>query len=214
MLIVDDGSADNTAAIARKYAASDRRVKVIALSANIGPGAARNVGLRAARGRFVAFLDSDDLWLTAKLGAQVKFMTENNAAFSYTMYRRFGPALGRLITAPGKTDYQSLLKGNTLACSTVMLDRGVIEDVYMPEGTAHEDYITWLRILKKGRAAYGLKKDLARYRVRAGSLSGNKLKSARAAWNVYRQAEKLPLGTAVYYFCHYAVKGFLKHYWF
>ncbi|MDR3349858.1 MAG: glycosyltransferase family 2 protein [Acidaminococcales bacterium] len=213
MLIVDDGSADDTADIARKYAAADRRVRLIALPANVGAAAARNIGIRAARGRFVAFLDSDDLWLAEKLRAQVKFMTENSVAFSYTSYRRFGAIVGRLVAAPEKTNYKSLLKGNAIACSTVMIDRGAIEDVYMPEKAAHEDYITWLRLLKEGRVAYGLRKYLAMYRERAGSLSGDKLKSARAAWKVYREAENLPFCAAAYYFCHYAAKGFLKHYW-
>ena len=211
MIVIDDGSFDNTAAIVREYAAADRRVRLISRRANGGPAAARNTGLREARGRFIAFLDSDDLWLPEKIEAQTKFMTEKNIAFSYTMYRRFGPALGRIIAAPSKTDYKSLLKSNALACSTVMLDRGGVGDVYMPEGAAHEDYVTWLGILKKGHTAYGLQKDLARYRKRSGSLSGDKLKSARAVWHVYRETEKLSWDTAAYYFCHYAVNGFLKH---
>lgn len=214
MIIVDDASTDNTVKILESYIMKDDRIKVISLKGNQGVANARNVGMRNARGRYLAFLDSDDIWNENKLERQLQFMQFNDIAFSFSQYHQFVDEVSNLkkfVNAPKVIGYKDLLKGNCIGCLTVILDRAKIPKFVMTKDR-HEDYIAWLGILKQGFYAYGLQEDLARYRVSSCSLSGNKIKSALWTWKIYRRIEKKSIITSIYYFICYIMNALRKHY--
>ena len=214
LLIIDDCSKDETEKIIKKYIRYDNRIKYKKLKINQGVAIARNTGIRMAKGQYLAFLDSDDLWIFEKLECQINFMKKKKVGFSCTQYRQFTDYIGNcssLIDVKEKIDYKELLKGNVIGCLTVMIDRKYISQIFMALDR-HEDYITWLQILKRGFYVYGLKKDLARYRKNLNSLSGNKFKSLLWTWNVYRKNEKLTLLKTIYYLLHYSKKVIKKHF--
>lgn len=212
LLIIDDCSPESMKDIAESF--HDKRIRYIHLLKNSGVAVARNTGITQAKGRYIAFLDSDDLWLPEKLAKQIQFMERNHYAFTYTWYRQFvtDPSQSiRLVKTKASVDYRSLLHGNDIGCLTVMIDRQQIPHIEMP-GSYHEDYITWLNILKEGIKAYSLPQDLARYRVSKQSLSGDKKKSLTWTWKVYRESQDLSLLEASWYMACYIVGGIKKHY--
>jgi len=212
MLIADDASSDRTAAIVGAAAADDSRIRLICLEQNGGVARARNSALAAARGRFVAFLDSDDLWLPQKLERQVAFMLEHDAAVSYSSFRRVdetGGQIGRLVKVPARLTYRQLLKNTAIATLTGMVDTSKTGPIRMTEAR-RDDYILWLSILKRGFVAHGLQEDLARYRVVRGSLSSKPKRSAAWVWDVYRDIEKLGPLHAAWCMLHYGARAVLK----
>ncbi len=212
LIIIDDCSTDGTQKVIEGY--SDQRIRYCCLPQNCGVAQARNKGISMAAGRYIAFLDSDDLWLSEKLMRQLAFMRQKNCGFSYTEYRQFTGTIentNRLVRVHDCVDYQELIKGNDIGCLTVMLDRKVFPKVEMPS-SRHEDYITWLNLLQGGRKAYGIHEDLARYRKSDKSLSSNKWHSLRWTWDVYRKSQKLPRHEAFKNMCYYILKGLRKHY--
>lgn len=210
--MVDDCSKDNSLEIAQRYAAQDNRIKVLQLEQNSGAAVARNTAIEAAVGRFIAFLDSDDLWHPEKLEMQLGFMLSKEIAFSYTAYEKIDE-LGNVfqqIPMPFKVNYKKLLKTNIIGCLTAVYDTDRVGKVYMPMNTKREDFATWLYILKKAEYAYGMPEVLAQYRVYNRQSSGNKIKMAKENWRLYRDVEKLNIFKASYYFTHYAVNGVLR----
>ena len=214
MLIVNDYSKDNTAEIVQSYAAKDNRIKLINLKQNGGVAAARNTAIQNARGRYIAFLDSDDLWKKEKLKKQLVFMQQNGYVFTFTVYEHFKNVkenIQNIVEIPKKLNYKQALKGNQIGCLTVMLDRKQILNIEFSK-QKHEDYILWLNILKSGITAYGLNDSLALYRIaNSKSISNNKLKSAVWTWNVYRNNQKLSLLDCFYYMFYYVKNGLIKH---
>lgn len=212
LLVADDASSDRTADIVAEAAAKDSRIRLILLNRNCGVAHARNAALAAAQGRFIAFLDSDDLWLPQKLERQVAFMQEHDAAVSYTSFRRIdqtGRRIGRLISAPPRLRYRDLLQNTAIGTLTTMVDTAKTGTIRMTEAP-RDDYILWLSLMRQGFVAYGLQQDLARYRVVRGSLSGMPLRSAAWVWNVYRRVEKLGRLEATWCMCHYGTRAVLK----
>lgn len=212
MLVADDASTDRTAAIVEAAAAGDPRIRLIRLQRNGGVARARNAALAAARGRFVAFLDSDDLWLPQKLERQVAFMRKQDAAVSYTSFRRVdetGSRLGRPVPVPARLTYRQLLKNTAIATLTGMVDTAKTGPLRMTEAR-RDDYILWLSLLKRGFVAHGLQEDLARYRVVRGSLSSKPKRSAAWVWAVYRKVEKLGWLHAAWCMLHYGARAVLK----
>lgn len=213
MLIVDDASTDRTVSIAERYGRGDDRIKLIRLKQNSGVASARNTGIREAQGRFIAFLDSDDLWMPEKLEKQVRFMEKNNASLACTAYLKMnaeGVVQKRFIDVPNKITYPMILKSNRIGCLTAMVDVRRIGKHYMSD-VGHEDYTLWLKILKRGHIAYGLNLPLAIYRMRNASLSGNKLKASRFQWKIYREIEKISFINSLIFFAQYAYYGFKKY---
>ena len=213
MLIAEDCSPDDTRDVIRHWAATDDRIELIELERNGGPAAARNAALARARGRWIAFLDSDDLWLPNKLERTIAFATNHDAAFVFTGFRRMpadGSSEGRYIGTPSTLNYRQLLGNTAIATSTVLLDAGKVGEVRMRQ-TYYDDFDCWLRILKPGRVAWGLDEDLMRYRMTQQSVSRNKRKSALKVWRAYRDLEQLSLPVAAWYFTNYAVRGLLKY---
>lgn len=208
LLVVDDASTDSSLEIARQFATADSRIKVFPLAKNGGAAKARNVAISAARGQYLSFLDSDDLWLPHKVSTQVEFLKSRKIGFCFGSYRRWNGAdqISAPVPVPQAVRYTDLLCGNVIPCLTVLLDRERIESFRMPE-TPHEDYATWLGILRKGQTAYGMQLDLARYRVSPHSLSANKLKSALWTWQILRTQEDLRLPQATWCFLRYAMRA-------
>lgn len=214
MLIVNDCSKDNTAEIVQSYAAKDKRIKIINLKQNSGVAVARNTAIQNAKGRYIAFLDSDDLWQKEKLKKQIEFMQQNGYVFTFTGYEHFKETKENIqnkVQIPKSLNYQQALKGNKVGCLTVMLDRKQIPNIYFTT-QKHEDYIIWLNILKQGITAYGIQESLALYRTgNSKSISGNKLQSAMWTWKVYRDSQKLSVVKSMYYMLFYTVSGLRKH---
>ena len=212
LVLVDDCSQDNSLDIANDYVAQDSRIKLIKLTKNSGAAVARNIAIEEASGRFIAFLDSDDLWHPQKLEKQINFMLENNYAFSYTAYEKINEEgkVFEYVGAPQQLSYKQLLKTNEIGCLTVIYDMKHLGKVYMPTETKREDYATWLSILKKTDYAYGMPEILGQYRVYANQSSAKKGKMAKENWKLYRHIENLSVIKSVYYFGHYAIRGVLR----
>ncbi len=211
LIIVDDYSVDDTYKIVEKLCLNEKRIKLLRMNENSGVAMARNFAISMSRGKCIAFLDSDDLWLPDKLEKQLNLMQEKKAVISYTAYRQFSmEKVGNLVSVPEQVTYKQLLKGNVIGCLTVMLDKERLGNLKM-KNARHEDYILWLDILKKGNIAYGLQEDLARYRKSETSLTSNKKRSALWTWQVYRQHQELSFFASIYYFIFYVCKGLLKH---
>jgi teichuronic acid biosynthesis glycosyltransferase TuaG len=212
LIIIDDCSKDGTINIIKQYQIFDNRIRVICLKCNAGVANARNRGMELAKGRYIAFLDSDDLWLDIKLEEQIRFMQQKQIYFSFSKYRRFmDEKKGKVVNVPTYVNYQKALYGNPIGCLTVCLDRRFIREFKFSK-QRHEDYIAWLNILKNNNiCAYGIPKILALYRVgNSNSLSGNKLKSILWTWNVYRKSQKLSLFDCVFYMFYYVKNNILK----
>ncbi|UZD23039.1 glycosyltransferase family 2 protein [Algoriphagus halophytocola] len=213
LILVDDYSTDRGMHILNKYEQLDSRIHIYENSYNLGAALSRNRGIEKAQGRYIAFLDSDDLWEPTKLEEQVKFMQDNNYAFTFTGYHKFRETeiIGEH-EVPAKVTHEELLKTCSIGCLTAMYDTDQLGKVYMPEISKRQDFALWLKILKEIPYAYAIQKPLAKYRLRGDSISGNKLKAAKYQWRVYREFEHLNFFQSCYYFSHYAVFGVLKTY--
>jgi len=212
MIIVDDASRDNSLTIARRYQEMDPRIRVIALSANRGVVGARNAALERAKGRYIAFLDSDDRWLPSKLELQLKAVASSGAAVCYSSYYSIDAAGHRtgIFHAPAQADYWRLLRGSCIGNLTGLYDASWLgKEPFRAVG--HEDYVMWLSLVKRAGRAVGIGEPLAEYRVGQGSLSGNKLRAAGWTWNIYRNVEGLPLWQAAYCFGFYAARAIFKY---
>jgi len=213
MLLVDDCSTDSSANIISLFAENDERIKYIRLEQNSGAAVTRNTGIEKARGNFIAFLDSDDVWKKDKLERQVEFLRDKKVGFCFTSYRYFlenGEILPKVARAPEKIDYNGLLKNTIIGCSTVLIDRNIIGDFRMTNVRRGQDTATWLQLLKKVDYAYGLYDDLVLYRVVNGSLSSNKIKAIKRTWNTYRNVEHLSVAKSCYVFVFYAYNALKK----
>ena len=212
LLLVDDGSEDDSREKIRESMESgDARIRLIEKQQNEGAARARNTGIEASKGRYVAFLDADDLWMPDKLEKELAFMKEKQAAFVFTAYE-FGDEdakrTGKVVNVPPSLTYFKALSRTVIFTTTVMLDteRTGRELIRMPE-VKSEDTATWWKILKNGFTAYGLNEVLAVYRRPARSLSSNKLEAIRRIWNLYRKQEKLSLWYSVYNLFFWAVRA-------
>jgi teichuronic acid biosynthesis glycosyltransferase TuaG len=214
LLITEDCGLDRTRETVRRLAAADRRIKLLEPDRNGGPAAARNFSLAAARGRWVAFLDSDDIWLPRKLERQLAFHRDHpDAVISFTGFRRINAdasQTGRFIGVPARMQYRTLLGNTAIATSTVLVDRDLSGDFRMQK-TYYDDFACWLALLRSGGVAVGLNEDLMRYRVMEASVSRDKRNSAREVWRAYRNIEELGPIASTWYFAQYSARAFLKY---
>ena len=215
LLVSDDCSFDSTCEIVSGIAAEDHRVRLLPLAENGGAARARNNSLAHARGRYIAYLDADDLWYPVKLERQVAFMEERGAAFSCASYEvvgEDGAPLGRTVRMLDECDYMGFLTHNLLQTVGIMADTEHLDRslLVMPPMRRRQDAATWLQVLKAGHACHGIPDVLCAYRRVAGSLSSNKVKAARGVWHLYRDIERLPLPTSLYCFARYAALAVWK----
>lgn len=214
LLTVDDCSTDESKAIIHAFMKEDNRIHYYRTDRPSGsPTLPRNIGIEKAQGRYIAFLDSDDVWLPEKLAQQLPFFNYSDTAIVYSDYEKIseqGIRNGRIVVAPALTNYRKLLCGNVIGCSTAVYDTAKIGGKVFFEYISHEDYILWLSILKKGKVARNTGIVDTLYRVRNRSVSSNKRKAISWQWNIYVNVEKVGYIKAVYYFINYACKAYRK----
>ncbi len=215
LILVDDCSRDGSAAYIEELISSQaKRIKLIKKERNEGAAAARNTGIDAAIGRYIAFLDADDVWQADKLEKQIAFMEKTGAAFSFHSYE-FGDEearpTGKVVHAPKTLNFRQALSRTVIFTTTVMFDTEKIdmEIIHMPM-VPSEDTATWWRILKSGIIAYGMDENLAIYRRPAKSLSSNKLLAIERIWFLYRNIADLSVLESLFYFGGWAVRATLR----
>lgn len=214
LILVDDCSKDRSCAIIEEMAVGDSRIRLIRQVKNQGAAKARNCGVNNATGRYLCFLDSDDLWEPDKLSSELAFLQEKQAGFVFTGYEfadEYGKGLGKIVRVPEQITYSEALKNTTIFTSTVMIDREQIkdEDIFMPD-IASEDTATWWHLLKVYGKAYGLDRNLVKYRRSANTLSSNKVEAIKRIWRLYRKQEKLNIFYSAYCMCFWALRAVLR----
>lgn len=213
LLLVEDCGTDGTLDIIKHYLdeKKDPRIRLLRQPCNMGAAKARNRGLQEARGRYLAYLDADDLWMPRKLERELAFLREREAAFVFTGYEfadERGRGTGKVVHVPETLRYRQALGNTTIFTTTVMFDMAKIgkERLEMPV-IRSEDTALWFRVLRGGEIAHGLDENLALYRRAGKSLSSNKLEAVRRIWNLYRRAEALSVPRSAYHFCFWAARA-------
>ncbi|WP_063656162.1 glycosyltransferase family 2 protein [Aliivibrio fischeri] len=210
LIIIDDASSDNTVSLVSNI--NDIRIKLIKLDKNTGsPSGPRNVGLDIAKGDYIAFLDSDDVWYKDKLYYQVNYMKDNKVDFTCTGYDLIkNNEIISTYSPPSFVGYNNLLLNNSVGCLTAMINKSILNDIRFPV-CGHEDYALWLKLLRENNCSvYGIKKKLAGYSLLENSVSSNKFKMISFFWNIYRVEEKLSIFQSLYCCLRY----FINVMWF
>ncbi|MDD7739005.1 MAG: glycosyltransferase family 2 protein [Lachnospiraceae bacterium] len=212
ILVIDDASSDETELVMRKYA-NEKRVRYLKNEENLGVSASRNRGVAAASGEYIAFLDADDYWAADKLEKQQRLMESTGEVLCCTgreLVDEKGAPSGKVIPVNEKITYQQLLLGNVINCSSVLAKKSVLLEFPMEKDECHEDYLCWLRILRKYRTACGIAEPLLKYYVSSSGKSGNKFHSAGMTYQVYRHLGIGRVRAVGYFFC-YAWNGLKKY---
>lgn len=193
VLLVDDVSTDDSLEKIKRI--QDERLKILTTDSEhaAGAAAARNCGIEEAKGRFLAFLDADDLWHPKKLEKTLAYMKKKDAAFVFTGYEfgdQEGRGTGKIVHVPEVLDYEHALSRTVIFTSTVLFDLTKINKklIRMPQ-VKSEDTATWWNVLKAGYLAYGLDENLTIYRRAGKTLSSNKIEAVRRIWNLYKLQE-------------------------
>ena len=202
IILVDDCSKDNSTEIIKSFKHEQIKIIYHLQDMNRGAGAARNKALELAKGQYVAFLDSDDVWMAQKVECQISLMRKNKIGFCYAAIEIIDEN-GKQIKSKRRVketcDYKYLLRNTIIATSTVVVNRAILGDFRMSPRRGGQDYATWLMLLRKGEIAYGVNEVLSQYRVVSGSLSSNKFMSIRQVWEIQTQDEKIGKVPAVFY---------------
>lgn len=214
LIIIDDASTDGSSMIAEKFCYKNNKIKLIKLKENVGAARARNIGIRKAEGEYLAFLDSDDIFLNNKIQSQIEYIKKTNCGFAYGQVRYIDnnkKRISNFIDIPNKINYKESLTNMRIIISTVMIDIKKIPKryCYMPN-VRNEDIATWWKILKKGYFAYGQKEVLTLYRKSKNAKSTNFIKNAVGRWYIYRKLEQLNLLKCSYYFIRYIILALKK----
>ncbi|MCC5888885.1 MAG: glycosyltransferase family 2 protein [Gammaproteobacteria bacterium] len=211
LLVIDDGSVDGSREYIAEQALVDPRIRPLATRGREGPATARNLGIGAASGRYLAFLDADDIWLPTKLAVQLELMQQADVVFSWCPFIEITAdgVRGRTVESWQHCSAEDLLdKRTVIGCSTVIYDRERLGTEFMPDIRMRQDLGLWLRLLRmcedRGLKAQGLEHALVLYRVHPGSLSSGKLRAAFYQWRLLRDVERLSLGRAGVRFAAYA----------
>ena len=202
ILVVDDCSTDGSADVVKAIALDEPRLRFFQQETNQGVAKARNRALREAVGRYIAYLDSDDLWAPEKLERQIAYMHKHNIGACLTSYETIEEdgTHRNYVHVPDSISYKQYLK-NTVTCShSLLFDTTIVDKILlvMPDIRRGQDFATWCQVMKAGHVLYGLDEPLAKYRKCAGSLSSNPIKSLKRTWNIYRNVEDLSLPYAAY----------------
>ncbi len=210
LLIVDDASTDESPSLLEAALRRDSRAALLRCGQCVGAAQARNLAIERARGEFLAFLDSDDLWHREKLARQLSAIREDDFCYtSYFLLRRDGISRG-IYRVPPRADYRSLLRENVIGCSSVLLRRTALGHHRMDSRFFHEDYVLWLTLLREGKTAVGIPEPLMGYR--AGGRSQDKLSAAAERWRIYRESEGMSVPAALGCLSAYACRG-IRKYW-
>ncbi len=214
LLIVDDFSTDNTVGIIKAASAKDIRIILKQLSKNSGTGVARNTALQMSKGRYIAFLDADDLWRKDKLQKQVEFLQTNNYAFCFSYYNivnAVGVETGKQIRAPYNLNFSKMFCANWIGNLTAMYDSEIVGKMTIASARKRQDWTLWLKILKKVKVAHVIPESLAYYRTGNQSISSAKFSLLKHNYNVYRKFHKLNIVATIiamtaFLYCHFVVK--------
>lgn len=207
MIIVDDCSTDNTEKVVKKFK-NDKRIRYIKLKENSGAAVARTEAMKNAKGNFMAFLDSDDLWYEDKLEKQLKFMIDNNYNFTCTAYEQIDEndkELNKIIKTKKKANYNRILLDCPVGNSTVMYNVDELGKFEVPNIRKRNDDALWLQIIKKAKYIYGMDDILMKYRVRSNSISSNKLSLVKYHWQLYRDIEHLSIIRSIFHICYWGI---------
>lgn len=214
LIIIDGGSLDGTIDLIQNFVELDPRIKLIHNFDDCGPAHARAVGIDSATGKYIAFLDADDLWLPSKLEKQVGFMEQNNYSFTYTLYSQIsadGLKMSEPLTAQKSYSYPQYLGCRGIGNLTVVVRRDAFTPLVLNTFKYRaEDTIWWLLIMKSGITAYLLPEVLASYRITPGSLSSQRAKNQSAVWLAYRKVFGLALIECIFYYSLYVVDALLR----
>ena len=212
LLLINDGSTDNTLRELNKYE-SYANVTIIDNETNLGVAESRNKGIALAKGRYIAFLDTDDWWTPDKLKKQIELIEAKQCVLTYTARELFddnGTSTGNIIPVREEISYEELVKHNIINCSSVLMLADVAREFYMEHDDSHEDYLMWLKVLKKYKIAYGINEPLLKYRLSIGGKSRNKLKSAVMNYRVHRYLGTNPV-KSFYYMSSQLMQAGLKY---
>ena len=212
LIVIDDCSFDSTRDILKLYMERSD-FQLIRNKGNLGAAASRNKGVEAAKGKFIAFLDADDWWEPGKLKEQLRIMKQTGSVMCSTgreLMKPDGSSTGKKIGVASEVTYKKLLKHNSINCSSVLIRKDVAMEFPMCYDNSHEDYITWLKVLRKYGSCAGINYPYLKYRLSQGGKSRNKIKSARMTFEVYRYMGYGPLKSCIF-FMSYAVHGVLKY---
>lgn len=213
LIVIDDGSLDDTRNIIIEYSQNDFRINLLSNEKNIGVSAARNKGIEFAKGEWIAFLDSDDRWTPYKLKKQIETAEKYNAEFIFTgssYIDEEGKPYKGIFEVPEKVSYKKLRTQNIISCSSVLIKKKFLINNKMEGNDMHEDYAVWLRILRTGITAYGVNEPLLIYRIHRNSKSGNKIKTLKMTYRVFRFIGINPVCSAYFMVKH--VIGAIKKY--
>lgn len=214
LIIVDDASTDNTLSVIEKWMQKDERIILYKNIKNLGVSHTRNKAISLSSGKWIAFLDSDDIWVDSKLENQMNYIYDHNINFVFTgssYINELGSAYKGTFQVPKFVSYESLKKHNVISCSSVLINKKYFENIKMEDDSIHEDYATWLTILKDyDENAYGINEPLLIYRISKGSKSGNKIKTFRMTYKVYRFIG-LNRIKSVYYLIHHIYNSIKKY---
>lgn len=211
LIIVDDCSTDETISVITPFL-EDTRIRLLVNDANLGGAGTRNVAIEHAKGRYIAFLDSDDLWTPDKLEKQIGFMQNNNVGFSFSSHTTIDEQGNVLeaIDVPKKVNFKTLLKHNYIGCLTAIYDTKPFGKIYMPLVKKRQDFALWLELLKRFDYASSLNDNLGFYRIRCGSLSRSKLDAFKYYWRVLRDVGECNVVFASYNLTCYLFIVFIK----
>jgi teichuronic acid biosynthesis glycosyltransferase TuaG len=214
MIIVDDGSKDETVAVVKKIQESEHRIHFIEQSQNAGPAITRNKGIEHSKGKYLTFLDADDIWFTDFIENSINTIKKTGIPFVFSSYKRSNENLEFVYSdfiVPEKVTYTDILKTNSISCLTAFIDVEVAGKKLMPIIHKRQDMGLWLKYLKEIPFAHGIQETKAIYRIRKNSLSRKKSDLIKYQWQFYREVEKLSVFESLYYLIQWAIRGFLKY---
>ena len=214
MIIVDDGSSDETERVVLSIIQNDRRIQFHKLSQNSGPAVARNIGIEKASGDYMTFIDADDIWFPTFIENNIKTIQETGIPFVFSSYKRANVQLEFVYSdfiVPHKVSYTDILKSNSISCLTAFLDIKKLGKKYMPLIRKRQDMGLWLNYLKVIPFAHGIQETQAIYRIRENSLSRKKSDLIKYQWQFYREVENLNVFQSAYYMLHWMYRGFMKY---
>lgn len=213
-LVIDDCSTDDSMKVLEQMAAKDDRIVIIKNTENLGPGPTRNRGIQRASGKYLAFVDSDDVWFSEFLEENLKMVKKWNAGFVYSSVQRWNEDFSIRyddFIAPETYSYKQLLKTNSIVCSTAFIDAEKYGKLYMPDIRKRQDQALWLKYLEIIPKAYGIQKPMAKYRMRTNSVSSNKLSAAKYQFMLYNQHLKFNVFKSAFYTLQWAYYGYKKY---
>lgn len=211
LIIIDDGSTDNTYRLAEEFQEKDARIRLVPLPVNQGAGFARNIGIKASEGAYICFLDADDLWKPHKLKTQLDFMQENDLQVSFSSYELIdenGKSLGYRVRALKSLKLKKLLRANYIGNLTGMYHAKELGKVYCPPIRKRQDWAMWIKAVKQAGEAKGIQESLAIYRIRENSISGNKWEMLQYNFKVYRKVLGYSVPKSIYFFVQFLFEQF------